>query len=881
MREWRRLLEARIGDAIDASGRDAIIDELGAHFDERARELLAEGRAPDEADRIVRAEIAEIDPAQLARRRFAPALGTPPRRRFSNLARELGSDLLHGVRQFRHQRLYAFACAATLALAVATSTASFAILKRAFLDPLPYADDASLFTIETFSEGRLSSVSVQVLEDLRASNSPFSGFAPIRPGSAIYAGPDGTQTVGINRVTAEYFETIGVRPAIGGAWRDGDRHAVVISHEFWQTALSAKPAVVGASISIDGVDHVIAGVMPHGYVAPPWGNADLWAPLDVQALLGEIRTRRQLTLIARARDVSRDQVNAYLGVFTDEMQRQHPSVHARQSWVATPLRLRMIGDVRASLVGVSAAAALLLLVVGANVAGLSAARAVSLRRDRAIRLALGATRGRLLRARLAEGLVIAAAGSSAGLLLARALVAIIGRNQAQFLPRLAEISLDAGTLAAGMAAGLVAGVVAVMLPQGGARDAGIADPLRGARGSTGDRAGATVRSSLVVVQVALALVLIVGAGLLVRTVRHLAETALGFPTGRLTVMQVSMPGARYATAAQQIQFERDVIERLESLPGVTSASAGVGFPIMGGMGAGLRIFGAPLDEAPVEIGYMSVSPNLLPSVGVPLVEGRHLQEGDTDDTQAAFVINETLARLSWPAGDAVGSRVYVGPGVPSEPEEWGLVVGIVGDVRQFGPAEPVRPTAYGSTRQFSWPRRHFAVRTSDARPSLPAELRAVIRDVDPALAVGMVREIDEFLADQTSRHHLAMGVLTFFGTVSLVLCGFGLYAVVALTSQVRRREYAVRMALGAPRGDVRWMVIRQALRLAAAGIAAGIGVAAVGTRALQSLLHGVTPVDAATFGGAAVVVLMIATLAAWMPARRAGRVDPVEALKAE
>jgi predicted permease len=497
-------------------------------------------------------------------------------------------------------------------------------------------------------------------------------------------------------------------------------------------------------------------------------------------------------------------------------------------------------------------------------------------------MALGASRARLFRERLVDGVVIAAAGAGGGIVIAYGVVAAIARSQEQFLGRMEPVVLDASALLGGAVAGLLAGVMAVLVPHGTITTRRLAESLRGTRGTAGDATSTSLRSSLVVVQVALALVLIVGAGLLARTVRNLATTALGFSTAEVTLTQLTLPGTRYASAAQQIQFERDVLAELRRIPGVADATASVGFPIIGGMMAGLTIFGAPPDQAIAEVAYMSIAPNLLSVLGIPLTEGRGLTDRDTDAAPDVFVINEMMARTYWPRGDALGARVYVGPGGPETDDEWATVVGIVPDIRQHGPTEPVRPTAYGSTLQFSWPRRHFAVRSEGApAASLPAAIRAAVRAVDPGLAVGPIMPVDAQVAMRTARHGLAMAVLTFFGFVALVLCGFGLYAVVALTSQLRRREYAIRLALGAPRQDVRWMVVRQAMLLAVCGAAAGIAIAAMSTRALQGMLHGVEPVDAATFAAACGIVLTIAAVSAWMPARRAGRVDPVEALKAE
>lgn len=788
--------------------------------------------------------------------------------------------LRSSLRQFRHHPLYACACAGTLALAVAAATASLAVVRRAFFDPLPYAHGDRVASLLTMVEGRTSPVSVHVLTDLQAGASPFDAFASVRPTTSAYSGGETAERIPGNLVTTSYFDTLGVHPAIGGAWSDGDRDAIVLSWSFWQRALAGDPGIVGRRIVVlDDAVRTVAGVMPQGFVAPYWPRTDFWTPLDTSALLSEPRGRRQLTVFARrATAASQQDVHAYLAVFSGQQQEKFRELQGRQSWVAIPLGDELVGNARPALLGTGGAAALLLLIVFANIAGLSTARAVGMRQQCAVRTALGASRARLFRERLIDGLVVATVGSAAGVWLGDVVITIAARYQQQFLDRLAPIALDGTTAGLGFGIGLLTGVMAAVGPQSVISASRPADSLRASRGGAGDVRLTVTRSALVVVQVALALVLIVGAGLLVRTVSHLASTSLGFESERLTTFNVNFPVPRYGTAERQIQVERDVLQQLARVPGVTSATASVGFPIVGGMRAALRIFGREA-EGLAEIPYFSVTPNFMPSIGVQLKGGRGLEETDHAASPRVVIINETMARMFWPKGDAIGARVQIGPGSPNQ--AWITIVGIVSDVRQHGPATEIQPTAFGSTRQYSWPYRYFTVRMAQASESLGADVRAAVRAVDPTLATGAITPVDQLVSDQTARHRLVMLALTFFGLVATVLCGFGLYAVVSLTSQLRRREYAIRIALGAPCGGVRWMVLRQAIGLAVGGAMAGVALAAGGTRTLHGLLHGVAPLDTVTFTVAALAVLLLAGMSAWWPAHQAGRVDPVEALKAD
>lgn len=781
------------------------------------------------------------------------------------------------LRQLLRHRLFALAFAGTLALAVGAATASLAVVKQAFVDPLPYPRGDRLVSLLTMMEGRPSAVSGHVLTELMADRPPLVGFLPIRPEGGTLTGDGMAELVMGARVTPEFFSELGASPLMGRTLRADDRDVVVVSAGFWQRALGGDPAAIGRSITLDGVSRTVVGVLEPGFLTPYFTQAEIWQPLDLAAIIAaNPRARRNLTVIARIADgAEQGTVDAWLAVFTARQRAAWPEMQGQMSWTAVPLRDELIGPSAGALVGVGAAAALLVLIVIANLAGLAAARAIELRHQVAIRAALGATRRRLVGERLIECLVLSLAGAAIGLWLGQLLVALVRGFQESFLGRMVPVALDWTTGAAGVAVALVCGLVAgiVAASAGGHRFTGM---LRASREGTGGQQ--RVRSGLVVLQVALALVLVAGAGLLVRTMTNLSAITLGFRPERLTTAMINMPGRQYLEADRQIQLERDVVAALERIPGVTAATASVGFPGWGGSGAGLTIEGRPIDAGRSEIMYLSIAPDFLEAIGIPLLAGRGIEPTDVRSGPGVVVINETMAKTYWPGANPVGARVQIGPG---SDDPWITVVGVIADVRQHGVVEPVRPTAFGPTWQYSWPRRHFAVRTSGEVPTLAAEIRRAVQSVDPAIPVTAVSSVEEQVANQTARHRLVTITLAFFGVVATALSGLGLYAVVALTSRMRRREYAIRMALGARFGGVRWLVVRQALALAAGGVAVGLVLAAGGTRALAGLLHGVTPMDRPTLIVAALVVLGLSVVAAWLPARDAGRVAPAEVLRAE
>ena len=785
--------------------------------------------------------------------------------------------LRRALRQFVREPLYAFGSALTLALAVGAAIASFAVVKPALIDPLPYRGGDELVSLLTEIGGAHSAVSAAVLHDLEGASPPLRQFASIRPATSTFEGPDATTSLPTNIVTASYFELLGAEPVQGRFFTDGEADAVVISWRLWQNELAGDASVVGRRLRLNGAERTIVGVMAPSFFGPYWPNTDVWTPLDLAPLLKAPRGARQLTVLAR-RLGSQDEVNAFLGVFSDRMQRAHPAQHGQQTWVAIPLRNELVGPARPALVGTAAAALLLLLIVCANLAGLSAVRAVGAKRQVAVRAALGATERRLLAERVTDSLAIALVGAVAGVWLGTALVAVLSSFQQQFLDRIVPISIDVSLIGFGLAAGITAGMVSALLPANLLSGSGTIAALQGSRGGSGDGVATAWRSGLVIGQVALALVLIVGAGLLIQTVRNLATLPLGFDGSGWQMFSVNL-SARYNTAERQIQFEKDVVDALRGLPGISDAHASVGVPVIGGMMAALRLYGDAADAPLSEVAYMSLAPGFMEAFHMELREGRLLTDQDRTGAPNVVVINETMARRFWPGGGAVGARVQIGTGAPGS--NWITVVGVVADVRQHGPTLPVRPHAFGSTLQYSFPRRNFVLKTTTASPAVAAEVRAAIRRIDPALAISALYQFDQLVADRTARHRLVMLALTLFGVVALVLSAFGLYAVVALGSQSRRREYAIRLAIGARRASVRQLVLNQGLRLAGAGIAGGVALAIAGTRVLQGVLHGVEPLDQGTFAVASAIVLILAVSAAMVPAVRAARVDPAETLKGE
>ena len=858
--------------------REEFAGEMAAAFElcyerERSAGLLAIW-IPAFADVLRASVLFRIDRYRVRRRGRLAGHSSPTRSAMGSVA-----DLLrHAGRRLRRRPGFALTCIATLAVGLGTALASLAVLTHAFVDSLPFESADRLMTVWTRVDGLNSFVSMHVFEEFRVQARSFSDQTAFRSQTVTWTGADVTERIAGTSVSDRFFEVLGARATLGQVLRRGAPDEIVLSWNFWQRAFSGSAAAIGQTVTLDGAPRRVVGVMPAEFATPFDPSASFWVPIDVAAMLKEPRARRNVYIVGRlAAGSSRSQADAELQVFNAQLQARLPLIHGRQPLIAEPLRDALIDTARPIILATAGGAALVVIVVAANIAGVSAARAVGLREQTRLRMALGAGRGRLLGEHLAEASLIAVFGCALGTAIAVPLVQIAAAYQTSFLPRMNGIALTTESIATAWAIGLAACVSAVILPHltvgvfTGARD----EWLRG--GSRTATAGHTrLRSALVSLQVALALALVAGAGLLMRTVHNLSTRPVGFDAELVTTFSATLPQPKYRQTAQHLEFERAVLERLRQLPGVTSAT--VGGPLAGGMGASLSIFGREQPEGRPEIGYIPVSPGFLKTYAIPLVAGRDLDVTDTSDTTPVVLINETLARRFWPDGRAVGARVRIGPDPSSR---WITVVGVIADVRQHVAVDDARGTAFGSTAQFSWPSRSFSIRAENAYSSLPRDMQSAVRAVDPSVPVGPVSYVAEVLHRQIARQRLAMYVLTCFGATSLLLSAFGVYGVASLTSRLRHREFAIRAALGARPASIRWIIFSQAMLVASAGSFAGLVLAFTGTRAVEGLLHGVTPLDAISLAAATLAVWALTVLAAWYPARFAGRTDPLVALRSE
>ena len=777
---------------------------------------------------------------------------------------------------------YSIAFIATLAAGIAVTCAAVAISKRAFLDPLPYPESHRLLTVQTIIDGRDTIVSSFLFGEALKDSPLFTGVSADFGRTATYEAPGASERLTGSAVTPDYFSVLGVGPALGRTLMAGANDEVVLSWPLFERLLAGRAEAIGTSISLDGMPHRVVGVMPPQFVAPFLTEAEFWTQLNTQPMRAEAaRGTGGVVLHARlAPGRTLAEAQAFLDAFGQQQRAAYPAAFAQRRWTINTLQSVLIEPSRTLLMTIAAATGLLVLIVLANIAGLAGIQAVEMRRGAAVRLALGASRARLFAERLRETFALSIIATSAGLWLGWIATAWVVRYQLQFQLLMEDVPapvFDAAVAASGVTLGVVAAFVAALVPQwAGANMA--ADELAGSARGPGSQRLAHLRASLVVMQVAVAVVLLVAAGLLIRTVNSLASTPLGFDTAQLSSFTVQPPRARYDTPARVYQLEREVLDGLGRLPAITGATVSLGvpiayFPSQVGVSAPARA-GEPVTGA-----SFTVAPGFFEFLRIPVVDGREFSAADHDQAPLVAIVNETMARMLWPDGRAVGSTVRRTRG--ATPPVDLTVVGVVPDLRQSGPANDIEPTLYEVTSQRGTLSRVFTIRSAQPTAALLNDIRSVVHGVDPLLAVPALQPLDSRLESQLVQRHFAMSLLTAFGLVAAGLCTLGLFAVVSLTAHARRHEFAMRMALGARSQQVSWLVLRQSVLIAGLGAVLGLAGAFWLTRALSALLFSVRQADPSTYLAAALAILILAVTASMYPALRTARLNPVSVLRAD
>jgi predicted permease len=803
-------------------------------------------------------------------------------------------DLRRIFRSLRKAPGFTAVVVVTLALAIGANTAIFSVIDAALLRPLPFPEPDRLVAVweQTNLFGlRYSPAALANYVDWRAQNRTFEEMGLYERSAALLTANGDTEEVPCGLVTASLFRALRVPPLAGRLWAEGEDQpgapkTVVLGHGLWRRRYAADPQLVGRTISLGGEPHTVIGIMPAGFAVPEQADA-LWLPLGSRYAAAEWENRGRHNFFVAGRlapGVSLEQANADLRAIAADLTRAHPGTNTDLGAFASPLVEHATGKVRALYLVLSAAVGLLLLTACANLANLMLARLVARSHETAVRLALGAGRRHLLRHSLLEAGVLGALGGGLGGLVALWSLDLLRPLVPVELAALAPLGLDWRVLGFAAVATLLTVLLIGCAPLWRIARTAAFDVLKQASARTGTSARTgRFQAALVVVQLALSLTLIVGAGLLVRTFAQLRSTDLGFRVESGVVVRLSeiavwkrFGGAR----AERSAFYREALRRIEALPGVAAAGFTNGVPLLmkGNMWQFVpeRQSAAARAGEALSVNFRVASPRYLAALGLPLLRGRQLADTDVEGRPLVAVVNAALARRFWPdLADPVGQRLRNGDG------PWVTVVGVVGDMRQTNVDRPATPELYFSCDQQWENATQLAVRTAADPRALAPALRHELAALEPGIPITDLVTLDGIVDRELSPRRLQTVLLGAFAGLALLVAALGLYGVVAYAVAQRIREFGIRAALGATRRDILAHVLGRHLRLLLPGMVLGLGVALLLTRLMAGVLYGIAPHDPLTFAAAAGLLLLSALLACWLPTRRATRVDPAIALRAE
>ena len=806
-------------------------------------------------------------------------------------------DLKHAIRALRAKPGFTLVTFLTLAIGIGGNAAIFGAVNAVLLRPLPYPDADRIVRVFKTSiklpDGVGGTTSPPDFTDWRRDNTVFAEMAGVLEGQYALTGEGAAEQVPGASVTGGFFTVMGV-PALYGRTLTTDDDAiggpnvVVLSHALWTRRFGADVGAIGRRITLEGVSYEVVGVMPAGFNFPL--QSQLWQPIRFTAK--DLETQRgahYVDVVARIKPGSTiDQARANMRTIAARLAEQFPGTNRNSSASVHPLRDAVVGSVRQSMFVLLGAVGLVLLIVCVNVAGLVLVRAVGRGRELAVRMAVGAGRFALIRGLLVESLVLGLAGGIGGLALASwATSAIASLDVSIGVPMLDQTRLDVTVVGFTLVVSVLASVLFGTLPAWHASSIpDVAGRIREEGGSTSaDPRRQGMRSALIVAETMLAVVLLVGAGLLTRSFSKLHSVDLGINAGGIQTFSLSLPETRYATPIERDQFMRELLRRANTLPGVESAAAAFDIPLASfnyGITVsaldGRRLSDEEQDRMTLQVRV--VTPEFFATLGIPVLRGRAFGDGDRIGSEAVAILSESASARLFAGADPMGHQVTLGTrlgqgGIPAG----GSVIGIARDVRDRGPALPVRPTIYVAHGQFPVDFFSVAVKTRGEPSALVEPLRKIVADLNADLPMFRVRTLDQIVATRVAQPRLYTVLIGCFALTAVLLAAIGLYGVLAYAVGQRTREIGIRLALGANRAEVLAMVMGQAGKLALAGVGAGLVAALLASRVLRSQLFEIAPTDGVTYVTVGAGLLLVSLLASWIPARRASRIDPMTALR--
>jgi putative ABC transport system permease protein len=812
---------------------------------------------------------------------------------------KLGQNLRFASRQLFKSPGFATVAVLILALGIGANTAIFSVVHAVLLEPLPFQDPDRLVQIwhvppqSSFPGMTRFAVSAANFLDWQKQNDAFEGMSLYRFGSYDLIGNGKPESIRAGVVSSEFFSVLGVQPIVGRVFspeedQPGKDHEAILSWKLWKQRFASDPNVVGRTMNFDGTPYVIVGVMGPRMNKPDY--AQIWTPLGLTAAEAAVRGEHHYLSVARLKPgVTLEQAQARMNLISQHLEQLYPADD--KGWGAAVVSLRddLVGDVRPALLMMLGAVAFVLLIACANVANLIFGRAFARRKEIAIRSALGASRSSVVQLLLIESMMVAAAGGALGLVSAHYGIELLLKFFADKLPRMGEIGLSGPVLLFTLALSIVTGLLSGLLPALSMTRSDVNESLKQGLGRMdADSGSGLTRSVLVTVEVALSLVLLMGAGLMIRSLWKLQSANPGFDEHNVLTLALEVPRRQFTAPAQETQFLGDVLERVRSLPGVESAGGIDDLPLTGGSNQPVAVEGrpmVPMSEQP-EVSVRVITPGYFRAMRIPVLEGRDIESSDTADATSVVVISKAMANQFWPKQSALGHHLKLS----FFPDRERVVVGVVGDVKQLGldstagiatlywPVAQVGDSAQGPWRPYGL---SLAIRTSVAAMTLANAITSTIAQANSNVPVDNVITLEDFVGDTLTQHSFNMQLLTIFGLLALLLCTVGIYSVLAYSVKRRMREIGLRLAFGARMRDVASLVVVQGMKPTLAGIAIGLGASLALGRLASSLVYGISSRDSATFVAVTVLLILVSFAASLVPALRATRVDPLTVLRDE
>jgi len=802
-------------------------------------------------------------------------------------------DIRYALRTLRKSPGFAAVAVLTLALGIGANTAIFSVVNAVLLRPLAYPESNRLVFLSEWSQRvPFMSIAMANYQDWRTMNTVFENLAAYRTQNVVLGGTGEAEQLREREITASYFPTTRLAPVIGRVLtpeddKVGAERVVLIGDRFWGRKFGRDPHILGQKLYLDREVYTVVGVLPNGQMHGLWQDTDVFTSLGrMEDQMGGPARRDEhpgIYGIARLkRGVTLEQARAEMKNIAERLAQKYPDTnHGHTAEVFSLLGI-YVDDVRAGLLALLAAVGLVLLIACSNIANLLLARATERSRELAVRRAMGAGAWRLVRQSLTESMVLAAAGSALGILLAGWSLKGFGHFFMDAVPRLAESSLDRTVLFFSLGLTVLTALFFGIFPAIQSARTDVQQALQeGGRGGTGRSTG-RLRNILVVAELALSLVLLSGAGLMSKSLYRIVHADAGFNPSRALVASFSLPDMPYADTEKSRAFIRQVVANVEAIPGVEAA--GFKFPLLGGWQNGFYAEGRPIPQpGQSQVTDMGrVTPDTFRAMGIRLLRGRYFDAHDTETAPLVCIVDETLAAQTWPGEDPIGKRMAVdGRPMPGKDPIWRTVVGVVAHVKNYGVDQPSRFETYVPNAQRPGQGGTLILRAAVDPAGLASALRAAVRSVDPGVPLSSVSEMEELVAQNTASRRLSVELIAAFAGLALLLASLGIYGVISYVVVRRHHEIGVRIAVGAQRRDILQLVLGQGARLAGIGLVVGLAASLGAGRALSSLLFQVNPFDPATLAGVSALLVAVALVACYLPARRAMRVDPLVALRHE